>query len=166
MDQLAEIEIGASAAWFSDELAAVACSSAGARGKATMVERSAAHGTMPPLLRREVAETYRVLDGEIVFFVGEDVVWARPGDVVVAPAGVARTFRVDSDEGARWLVVTHVCSVERFSDFGRAVSAPLADPAAGWPSESERAAVAAMGADNGIELLGPPGALPGRLQAF
>ena len=160
MDQLAEIETGA--AWFSDELASVAFSSASAHGEATMVERAAASGTMPPLLRRDVAETYRVLDGDLVFFVGEDVVWAHPGDVVVAPAGVARTFRVDSDEAARWLVVTHVCSLERFSDFGRAVSPPLADPAAGWPSESERAAVAAMGADNGIELLGPPGALPGR----
>jgi hypothetical protein len=99
----------------------------------------------------------------MVFFVGEDVVWARSGDVVVAPAGVARTFRVDSDESARWIVLTHVSSLERFSDFGRAVSMPLADPAAGWPSESERAAVAAMGARNGIELLGPPGALPSRV---
>jgi mannose-6-phosphate isomerase-like protein (cupin superfamily) len=162
MDQLAEFQTGASAAWFSDELASVACSSASARRKATMVERSAAHGTMAPLLRRDVAETYRVLDGEVVFFVGDDVVWARPGDVVVAPVGVARTFRVDSEDGARWLVLTHVCSLERFSDFGRAVARPLADPCAGWPSDDERAAVAAMAAENGIELLGPPGALPGR----
>jgi mannose-6-phosphate isomerase-like protein (cupin superfamily) len=163
MDQLAELETGASAAWFSDELASVAFSSTPARGKATMVEREAPSGTMPPLLRRDVAETYRVLEGEVVCFVGEDVVWARPGDVVVAPAGVARTFRVGSGEAARWLVVTHVCSLERFSDFGRAVSSPLADPADGWPSEPERVAVAAMGAYNGIELLGPPGALPERV---
>jgi hypothetical protein len=117
---------------------------------------------MAPLLRRDENETYRVIEGEVVFFVGSDVVWARPGDVVVAPAGVERTFRVDSSCGARWLVVTHVRSLERFTDFGRAVSAPLADPSAGWPSESERAAVAAIGDANGIEIVGPPGALPGR----
>ena len=60
---------------------------------------------------------------------------------------------------ARWLVLTHVRSLERFIDFGRAVSAPL--PAAyGWPSPEERAVVAAIAAANGIELLGAPGALP------
>jgi hypothetical protein len=69
---------------------------------------------------------------------------------------------VDSPGGARWLVVTHVCSLQSFTDFGRAVSRPLGDPSAGWPSDEERAAVAALGAANGIELLGPPGALPGR----
>ena len=127
-----------------------------------MVERSAPSGSMAPLLRRDEAETYRVLEGEVVFFVGDDVVWAREGDVIVAPAGVERTFRVDSGGGARWLVVTHVRSLERFTDFGRAVCPPHGDPSAGWPSEHERAAVASIGAANGIELLGPPGALPGR----
>lgn len=128
-----------------------------------MVERSAPGCSMPPLVRRDVDETYRVLEGEVVFFVGADVVWARQGDVVVAPAGAERTFRVDSDGGARWLVITHVRSLDRFADFGRAVSAAADDPSAGWPSEHERAAVASLGAANGIELVGPPGALPGRL---
>jgi hypothetical protein len=126
-----------------------------------MIERTAPEGTMAPLLRRDVAETYRVLAGEVVFFVGDEVVSARAGDVVVAPAGVPRTFRADS-EGARWLVLTHVRSLDRFADFGRAVSTPRADPSAGWPSEEEHAVVASMGAANGIELLGPPGALPAR----
>lgn len=117
---------------------------------------------MAPLTRRDEAETYRVLEGEVVFFVGSDVVWARAGDVVVAPAGAERTFRVDSRSGARWLVVTHVRSHERFADFGRAVARPHPDPAAGWPSEDERAALASLAAANGIELLGPPGMLPGR----
>lgn len=157
MRNVAELDIQATA-WFSDEVAAVAREG---RGQATMVERSAPAGTMAPLLRRDEKETYRVLDGQVVFFVESDVVWAQPGDVVVAPAGAERTFRVDSD-GARWLVVTHVRSLERFADFGRAVSPPAADPPAGWPSEHERAAVAALGEPNGIELLGPPGALPGR----
>jgi hypothetical protein len=117
---------------------------------------------MAPLSRRDETETYRVLEGEVVFFVGSEVVWARAGDEIVAPAGAERTFRVDSGGGARWLVVTQVSSLERFTDFGRAVAAPHPDPAAGWPSEHERAAVASIAAANGIELLGPPGALPGR----
>lgn len=128
-------------------------------GHVAMVERSAREGHMPPLVRRTEPEKYRVLEGEVVFFVGSDMVWAGQGDVVVAPPDVARTFRVASAE-ARWLVLTEVRSLERFVDFGRAVSAPLAHPDAGWPSEHEHAAVRAIAAANGIELLGPPGALP------
>jgi mannose-6-phosphate isomerase-like protein (cupin superfamily) len=157
---LAELHTRAATSWFSDELATVASSSE-AGAQPAMVERSARRAAMPPLLRRDVRETYRVIDGEMVFFVGDDVVWARAGDVVVAPAGEQRTFRVDSDS-ARWLVLTQVRALERFIDFGRAVSSA---PATCWPSEDERVAVASLGAANGIELIGPPGALPGRTRA-
>ena len=50
------------------------------------------------------------------------MVAAQSGDVVVAPAGVAHTFRVESTD-ARWLVLTRVRSVERYEDFARAVAA-------------------------------------------
>jgi mannose-6-phosphate isomerase-like protein (cupin superfamily) len=160
MDFLAEIEPGTAAEWFSDELATAASDeAAGSSGQVAMVERTAPEGFMPPLVSRGEAETYRVLDGQVIFFVGNDMVWAEPGDVVVAPAGAARTFRVGST-GARWLVLTRVRSLDRFLDFGRAVSLPVGAPGAGWPSQDEQAAVASIGAVNGIELLGPPGALP------
>jgi mannose-6-phosphate isomerase-like protein (cupin superfamily) len=159
MDSLAVTDQQIAADWFVEQVASAA-SSAGA-GQAAMVERSAPEGSMPPLLRRDERETYRVLSGEVVFFVAGDMVWARAGDVVVAPAGAPRTFRVASED-ARWLVLTQVRSLDRFTDFGRAVSRPLDEPAAGWPSSYELAAVASMGAANGIELLGPPGALPAR----
>jgi quercetin dioxygenase-like cupin family protein len=160
MDSLAVTEQQVAGDWFAEMLAMAASPAPSASpGQVAMVERTAPEGYMAPLLRRDEPETYRVLSGEVAFFVGNDVVWARAGDVVVAPSGVARTFRVAS-EGARWLVLTHVRSLDRFNDFGRAVSAPLADPCAGWPSQSERAAVASIADANGIELLGPPGALP------
>ncbi|MEA2413132.1 MAG: hypothetical protein QOC77_3693 [Thermoleophilaceae bacterium] len=157
MDSLAVTEQQIAADWFVEQVASAASSACG--GQVTMVERSAPEGSMPPLLRRDERETYRVLSGEVVFFVGSDAVWAGPGDVVVAPAGAPRSFRVASED-ARWLVLTRVRSLDRFADFGRAVSAPLPDPAAGWPSQVEQATVASMAAANGIELLGPPGALP------
>jgi len=106
-----------------------------------------------------VDEAYRVVDGEVTFFIEGEAICAGRGDVVVAPAGSARTFRVES-ESARWTVVTRVADTQRFLDLGRAVSAPLDPPATEWPSRSEAGAVAAMAAPNGIELLGPPGALP------
>jgi mannose-6-phosphate isomerase-like protein (cupin superfamily) len=156
MRSLAPATHDAATDWFADELEAAATRWS---GQVAMVERSAREGHMPPLLRRREAETYRVLEGEVAFFVGGDMVWAGPGDVVVAPSGVSRTFRVASAE-ARWLVLTQVSSLQRFHDFARAVSMPLPNPAAGWPSPEERDTVATMGAANGIELLGPPGALP------
>jgi hypothetical protein len=72
---------------------------------------------------------------------------------------VARAFRA-GPAGARWVCETRVVSLARYVDFGRAVAAPLPLSAAGWPSAEEQAAVAAIGAANGIELLGPPGDVP------
>jgi mannose-6-phosphate isomerase-like protein (cupin superfamily) len=156
MQPLAHAPRDTATEWFADELTVAATS---ATGQVAMVERSAGEGQMPPLASRSETETYRVLEGEVVFFVGGDMVWARAGDVVVAPRDVPRTFRVASSD-ARWLVLTQVSSLERFNDFAHAVSAPLPCPADGWPSPDEHAAVVAIGAANGIDLLGPPGALP------
>jgi mannose-6-phosphate isomerase-like protein (cupin superfamily) len=163
MHELAVTEKQVASDWFADEAAAAAAAASGSSsasgGAMSMVERSAPEGYMPPLVSRDEQETYRVLAGEVVFFVGSDMVSAGPGDVVVAPAGTARTFRAGSG-GARWLVLTRVRSLDRFADFGRAVSPPLADPSTGWPSGAERAAIESMAVANGIKLLGPPGALP------
>ena len=123
----------------------------------------APQGAMPPLYKRDEAETFRVLEGEVVFFIDDEVVPAGPGDVVVAAAGAERTFRVDSED-ARWQIVTRVESLESFLDFNRAVVEPVAVPVSGWPSAEEEAALTWVGAANGIELLGPPGVLPGGRQ--
>jgi quercetin dioxygenase-like cupin family protein len=135
----------------------VSCAALG-DGQVALVERGARAGSMAPLHVRDEDETYRVAAGRVTFFVGADEVAAGPGDVVVAPAGVARTFRSETDD-ARWLVVTRVRALARYEDFGRAVAAPVED--GWWPSAEEFASVASIARANGIELLGPPGALPG-----
>ena len=122
----------------------------------TAVHRSARRGLMPPLHSRNEDERFRVLEGEVRFFVGEQVVCAHSGDEVFAPRDVARTFVVDS-ERARWVVLTRVESIDRFTDFARAVSPPADE----WTSELELRSVRAMASANGIELLGSPGAVPG-----
>ena len=158
MDPLTEIERDAAESWFVQQLASIA-SDETCETQAAMVERSAPIGFMPPLHARDEDETYRMLAGAVTFFVGSEEIEAEPGDVVIAPAGTERTFRVES-EGARWLVLTRVASLERFLDFGRAVAAPVESPAEGWPHADDLAMVAAMGEANGIDVLGPPGALP------
>ena len=157
MQSLTAPHLYAAAAFFADAAGAMATSPA--RGPA-MVERRAQTGQMAPLYKRDEDESYRVVSGEVTFFVGGDIVLAREGDVVVAPAGVDRTFRAETDN-ARWIVLTRVSSFERYLDFGRAVARPRRDGALEWPSASELSAVSALAAANGIELLGPPGAVPG-----
>ena len=161
MKLLTQIERETTSQWFVDELASAALDVTERPAQTALVERTAPHGAMPPLSQRDEAETYRVLEGEIQFFIGDEVVPASPGDVVVAAAGVPRTFRVESDD-ARWLVLTRVTSLERFLDFFRAVVEPVAVPVSGWSSSEDEAPLASMGAANGIELLGPPGMIAGR----
>ena len=123
---------------------------------ALAVQRVASRrGVMPPLHRRGEDESYRVLEGELTFYVDGDELRAGPDDVVAVPRDARRTFRVES-AWARWLVVTRVRSVARYEDFGRALACPVEE----WPSAEEAAAVAAIAAANGIEVLGPPGLLP------
>lgn len=147
-------------AWFLEHTGEAILAATRSNEGAALVERSAPPGHMAPLHVHDEDETYRVMDGELTFFIGEDSVAAVEGDVVVAPAGVARTFRT-GPAGASWLVLTRVRSLARFEDFGRAVSPPASDGrAAAWAGTHEAYAVAAIGAANGIRLLGPPGALP------
>ncbi|MFL5896009.1 MAG: cupin domain-containing protein [Thermoleophilaceae bacterium] len=126
--------------------------------QAAVVERSARAGVMAPLHRRDEAETYQVIEGEVTFFVDDAVVTAGPGDIVVASPGAQRTFRAESD--ARLIVLTRVNSIDRYVDFGRAVAPPLPSSTSEWPSADELTTLASIAAANDIELLGPPGALP------
>ncbi|MEA2497280.1 MAG: hypothetical protein QOJ29_5191 [Thermoleophilaceae bacterium] len=160
MKLLTQIEQETTSQWFVDELATAALDVSQRPTQTALIERSAPDGVMPPLYIRDEAETYRVLEGEVLFFIDDEVVPAGPGDVVVAAAGAARTFRVESED-ARWLILTRLTSLELFLDFNRAVVEPIAVPVAGWPSEDEKAALSSIAAVNGIELLGPPGVLPG-----
>jgi mannose-6-phosphate isomerase-like protein (cupin superfamily) len=161
MKLLTQIEHETTSQWFVDELASAAMDRSAGPGQTALIERAAPQGAMPPLHSRDEDETYRVLEGEVTWFVDGDVVPAGPGDVVVAPRGVARTFHVESDD-ARWLVLTRVVSLERYIDFHRAIAQPLSVPVSGWPSPEEETGLSWVARANGIDLLGPPGVLPHR----
>jgi hypothetical protein len=79
------------------------------------------------------------------------------GETLRAPRGIPHTYRVESPE-ARLLAF---CAPARFDGFVRAVSEPAQAeelPPRGWPFDPEQ--FAATAAEYGIELVGPPGALP------
>jgi hypothetical protein len=101
----------------------------------------------------------------VSFFAGKnEPISVAAGGVAVGLKGVAHTYRVEGDGPARILVI---CTPGDFAAFVIAASQPaeraeLPPPPLGPPpTEAEVAAVTALAAEHGIELLGPPGALPG-----
>lgn len=156
------LERDTSTSWLFDHVLSTALGERGLHGHVAVVERAGRSGFMAPLHRRNEDETFRVLEGQVTFFVGDRKVTAAAGQTVLAPRDVPRTFRVES-ERARWLVLTRVTSLARFEDFGRAISRPSSSPvSAAWPQSEEASALATIARANGIEVLGPPGALPAR----
>lgn len=149
--------------WFRERLSQLPFHVGKQDARIAVLERSPLpSGSMPPLHAHPQDESYHVLSGAVTFYIGGETVRAGAGDVVVAPAGVPRTFRVSS-ETASWLILTSVRSVARYEDFLRAVARGWnLDEARGgvWPDEDEAAAVGMLAALNGIEVMGPPGMLP------
>jgi quercetin dioxygenase-like cupin family protein len=109
-----------------------------------LTEVCAPSGDMGPLhVHRRDDETFYVLDGELMLYVGDDVVTAGPGVCVLAPRNVPHTYKVTSAESARWLIISSPAGFEALIERMGTMS-------------PERLFV-----DHGIELLGPPGTLPG-----
>jgi mannose-6-phosphate isomerase-like protein (cupin superfamily) len=150
--------------WFFANLAEVKLTQQASGDRMSIVELWGPPGDMPPLhLHRSDDEAWVVLEGEVSFFIGSDEpVNVSTGEVAFGPKGVAHTYRVESGRPARWLAV---CTPGEFAEFVVAASriAERAElpPPPGPPTEDEVATITALAHAHGIELLGPPGALPG-----
>src|SRR4051794_14762894 len=108
--------------WFRDRLTdLIRTGDERARRVAGLESPAMRRGSMAPLYARDRDESFYLLEGEAVFYVGGETVQARASDVVVAPRHVPRTFIVTS-ESARWLVMSEVSSLARYEDFTRAVT--------------------------------------------
>jgi mannose-6-phosphate isomerase-like protein (cupin superfamily) len=144
--------------WFIDGLAQVLVSGEETDGRYAVLEILVPEGDMPPLhVHQEEDEVFHIIDGEVTLFLPGREVPLASGDTFRAPQGSPHTYRVES-ESARWLVF---CAPAQFDAFVRAVSepAPVAElPPRGRPIDPEL--LGAEGARRGIEILGPPGALP------
>ena len=131
----------------------------------SIVELSGPPGDMPPLhFHRTDDEVFYVVEGEMSAFLGTDQpLRLTAGSAAFGPKGVPHTYRVESSEGARWLAIA---APGEFAEFVLAASRPaeaaeLPPPPPGPPSDAEIEAITALASNHGIELLGPPGALPG-----
>jgi quercetin dioxygenase-like cupin family protein len=124
----------------------------------SVMETLAPHGDSPPLhVHRTEDELFHVLEGELRMRAGDVDLTLAAGETLLAPKGVPHTYRVESREGARWLVITRRGDFERFvhAVSRRAERAEL-PPFQGPPTPEQIDALAATARDHGIELVGPP----------
>jgi quercetin dioxygenase-like cupin family protein len=144
--------------WFVDNLVYVHVEGAQTGGAYSLSETRGARGSMPPLhVHHRNDEAFYLLEGDVRLFVGDREIVLAAGQAAFAPRGIPHAYRVESDR-ARWLVINSPSGYEHFL---RAASEPA--PRAELPPKGrpiDLAALATAAADQGIELLGPPGTLP------
>jgi quercetin dioxygenase-like cupin family protein len=125
----------------------------------SLVEEEARRGDMPPLhVHHGHDEVFYVLSGKLSIQLPGSRIDLRAGQAAFAPREIPHTYRVESKDGARWLVAT---TSGGFAAFVAEVAVPADGdgyaPADVIPAPADLAAASARA---GIELLGPPGALP------
>jgi quercetin dioxygenase-like cupin family protein len=143
--------------WFLHNRVRIPICGAETGGAFALLEVSGPPGDQPPLhVHEHDDEGFYVLEGELTVWVGDAVHVLRAGDGLLAPRGVPHTVRA-GESGGRWLVTSTPAG---FEGFVRAVGS--SEPSSATPDPAELARVAA---EHGIEILGPPGMLPGELEA-
>src|SRR4051812_445167 len=92
----------------------------------SVMESLGPQGASPPLhVHQTEDEVFHVLEGELRLRAGDTEVRIGSGEAIVAPKGVPHSYRVESQEGARWLTITRRGDFERFV---HAVSRPAERP--------------------------------------
>jgi quercetin dioxygenase-like cupin family protein len=144
--------------WFLNGLVTVHTAHASGGDGISVLELSSPYGDSPPLhIHRTEDEIFHVLDGRLrVRLNGADVT-VGTGETAFTPAGVPHTYRVESVEGARWLVITAHGDFERFvRATGRPAEYPAPPAPNGPPTPEQVQAFAAVARAHGIDLIGPP----------
>lgn len=144
------------ASWFLGCLVTVKASHETTAGRVAVLEHLAPRGAGSPLhIHRREDEWFYVIEGELTFWVGGQVIQAPAGSFVYGPRDIPHTFIVSSEE-ARFLLVTEPAG---FEGFMRAIAEPAPrrtiPPAATEPPDVAR--LSELAAGYGIEIVGPPG---------
>jgi quercetin dioxygenase-like cupin family protein len=144
--------------WFLNTLVTVRVGHDDGADGVSVIESVAPYGDSPPLHVHETEdEAFHVLEGELRVKAGDAEVRLGAGEWLLAPKGIPHTYRVESGEGARWIVIT---TSGDFEGFVRAVCRPadraeLPEPQ-GPPTPEQAGALAEAARGFGIALIGPP----------
>ena len=144
--------------WFLRNLATIHLTAEETPAGFSLLESWGPAGDQPPLhVHRDDDEGFYVLEGRVRLWVGTEQVELDRGMFALAPHGIPHTYRVESDAGARWLITS---STGDFDRFVAAYGVPATERRLPDPVEPDLERLAALATQHGIELLGPPGALP------
>jgi quercetin dioxygenase-like cupin family protein len=146
------------ALWFFGGLTTIKSTAEGTGGRVGVTENLAPRGSGSPLhVHRREDEWFYVIEGELTFWVGGDVIVAPAGSFVYGPQDIPHTFIVSSDQ-ARFLLVAEPGG---FEGFIRTLGEPAArleiPPPSEPPSPEAMEAIVQVAASYGIEIIGPPG---------
>ncbi|MEJ7797824.1 MAG: quercetin 2,3-dioxygenase [Solirubrobacteraceae bacterium] len=145
--------------WFFDQLIDILVSGEQSGGSYSLAEVRGPQGFATPLhVHRDLDEGFYMIEGELTVWFGDQVSVLSAGDFAHAPRGVPHTIKNTGPGEARMLVMSTPAG---FEDFVRAFGTPALThepPVLEGPPDVGRAA--ALAAENGIDLLGPPGMLP------
>ena len=84
------------------------------RGRTGIVESVMPPGVAgPPLHEHDFDEAFYVLEGELTFYLGGDLVTVRAGEMAFAPGGEPHTFTNRGPAAARYLLVCTPAGFER-----------------------------------------------------
>jgi quercetin dioxygenase-like cupin family protein len=82
-------------------------SSEDTNGALAIIETHILAGTEPPRhVHDREDEIFIIKEGEISFFIGDNLIKGYDGDVIFAPRGVAHSFRIDTPSAKVTLVLT------------------------------------------------------------
>ena len=128
-------------------------------GRFCLMEIVGRKGMEPPRhVHHRDDEGFYVLEGEITFYVGDEIYEATPGTFIFAPRGVPHSFTFETETIRKLAIVTPGGLEEHFRDrrFGEPAQAlTLPPPPAGPP---DMTAFVEDLASRGVEIVGPPGA--------
>ncbi len=144
--------------WFLDNLVSIRISHNQGQDGISVIEMWGPYGDSPPLhFHRTQDEVFHVLEGELLMKVQEREHQLSPGQTLLAPKGVPHTYRVESSEGAHWLVITSGSDFERFvRALARPAGKPTLPPPADQPPQQTVRLLTETAHAHGIEIIGPP----------
>ena len=129
----------------------------GETGAMSAIEFSAPRGFGPPLhCHDDEDEIMVILDGEIEFRSGDNSFVGATGSTVYLPHGVPHTFQVLSDTARFSCITASVAGVPRFARMVTALGVETDEAVIPEPMDIDPGQVAAVGAQNGVQIIGPP----------
>jgi quercetin dioxygenase-like cupin family protein len=138
--------------WVMGEVDAIKATAAQTGGSFGLKESTAPRGSGPPLhVHEHEDEACYVLEGEVTFFLGDDVFSASAGAWVYLPRRIPHSLRIDSAQARTlWLAVPGEF-MSFFENFP--VAGEDGNPSGESPDLEQMAAAAAR---YGVTILGPP----------